>query len=324
MIVRWGLEELEGVLDELGCRRALLITSERFVGLDLPVAARFLGVRRHAPVESVASATEEASTADCLVALGGGSAMDTGKAVSAGTGLQLLAIPTTYSGAEWTTYFGSRDEARGVKTGGSGTNTVAIVYEPRLTLDLPLGETVGTALNALAHCAEALYVDLHNADGDREALAGAPLIGTWLPEVVARPLDLRARTRLLEGAMHAGAALAFSGLALAHALAQALGGRYGLPHGAMNALSLPPALRFNEPAVPDAVSRFGEALGATQAAGRVEELAALGSFGPLRDWGVPEEDLRELAAAVVARPGTRANPRPVTVEDAEELLRSIW
>jgi DNA-binding transcriptional LysR family regulator len=81
----------------------------------------------------------------------GRSAIDTAKAVSAGTGLRLIAVPTTYSGAEWTPYFGMRDEVRGLKTGGSGARTAAAVYEPSLTLDLPLGETVGTALNALAH-----------------------------------------------------------------------------------------------------------------------------------------------------------------------------
>ena len=77
--------------------------------------------------------------------------------MSPATGERLIAIPTTYSGAEWTGYFGMRDEARGAKTGGSGANTVAVVYEPALTLHLPLAETVGMALNALAHCAEALY-----------------------------------------------------------------------------------------------------------------------------------------------------------------------
>jgi maleylacetate reductase len=324
VIVRWGLDELAGVLAEIGGRAPLLVTSQRFASLDLPVAARFTGVRRHAPVETVANAVEAAAGADSLVAVGGGSALDTAKAVSATTGLPLVAVPTTYSGAEWTTYYGSRDEERRVKTGGSGTNTVAIVYEPRLTLDLPTGETVGTAMNALAHCAEALYVHGHNEEADREALVGAALIGRWLPEVVARPLELEARTKLLEGAMHAGAALGLSGLALAHSLAQALGGRYGLSHGAMNALTLAPALRFNAPAASDAIARFGEALGTADPPRRAEELARLGGFERLRDFGVPEDGLPSLADDVVARPGTRANPRPVTVEDAEELLRSIW
>ena len=319
MIVRWGLPELDPLLSELGCGRALLVTSERFADLDIPVAVRFLGVRRHAPLGTVAAAGAAAQDADSLVGLGGGSAIDTAKAVSAATGLPLIAVPTTYAGAEWTPYFGIRDEERRVKTGGSGANTAGIVYEPRLTLDLPLDESVGTALNALAHCAEALY------SGECEdAVVGARLIGGHLPAVVADGHDLEARTGLLEGAMHGGKALADRGLYLAHAIAQALGGRYGLPHGAMNALSLPPALRFNEPVVPEAIAHLGEALGTDDPALRVEELARIGGFERLRDFGVSEEDLPSLAAEVEVRPGTRANPRPVTAEDAEELLRSIW
>ena len=149
-----------------------------------------------------------------------------------------MSVPTTYSGAEWTHFFGVRDEARRMAGGGGGANVAGIVYEPELTLDLPRPETGGTALNALAHCAEALYAAGHNPEADAEALAGAPLVSEWLPQRARAAGDLEARTRLLEGAMHAGAALGGAGLALAHAIAQALGGAYGLPHGAMNALVL--------------------------------------------------------------------------------------
>lgn len=319
MIVRWGIEELPGLLREIGIRRALLVTSDRFAGLELPVAERFTGVRRHSPVDTVAAATAAARETEGLVGLGGGSAIDTAKAVSAAVGLPLVAVPTTYAGAEWTPFYGMRDEARRLKTGGGGSHVVAIVYEPRLTLDLPRDETVGTALNALAHAAEALYT------GECEdASVGAALIGRHLPAVVADGHDLEARTGLLEGAMHAGAALGERGLFLGHALAQALGGRYGLPHGAMNALTLPPALRFNEPFVPEAVAALGRALGTEDPARRVEELARLGPFGRLRDFGVPEDELPEVAAEAAARPGARANPRQATAQDVEALLRSIW
>jgi maleylacetate reductase len=319
VIVRWGLEELGPLLAELGSARPLLVTSKRFADLDIPVASRYDGVRRHSPVETVAAATEAAGGADVLVAAGGGSAIDTGKAVSADTGLPLVAVPTTYAGAEWTPFFGMRDEGRRVKTGGSGAHIVGAVYEPRLTLDLPRAETVGTALNALAHAAEALY-----AGPLEDATTGARLIGRHLPAVVDDGRDLGPRTGLLEGAVHAGRALGERGLFLGHALAQALGGRYGLPHGAMNALTLPPALRFNEAAVPDALAQLGDALGTGDGPARVEELARLGGFERLRDFGVPADDLHEVAEAVVVRPGARANPRPVTAADAEALLRSIW
>ena len=182
-----------------------------------------------------------------------------------------------------------------------------------------MDETVGTALNALAHAAEALY-----AGESEDAISGARLLGGHLPAVVAAPRDLAERTALLDGAVHAGRALAQHGLYLGHAMAQALGGRYGLPHGAMNALCLPPALRFNEPAVPESIAALARALDTDDAAARVEELARLGGFERLRDFGVPESELSSVAADVVVRAGARANPRPASADDVESLLRSIW
>jgi maleylacetate reductase len=312
VIVRWGLSELPDVLVELGVGRPLLVASERRQ-LDIPAAARWTEV----PTDRISAAAELAG--DGIVAVGGGSAIDLGKAISAEADVPLVSVPTTYAGAEWTTYYGIRDPHRKMKGGGSGAHLGAAVYEPELTLALPRDVTVGTAMNALAHCAEALYVHGHNPAADDHALRGARLIGEWLPRVVDSPHDLAARTKLLEGAMHAGAALAASMLALGHAMAQALGGRYGLPHGAMNALCLPQALRFNEAVAPDAVRRFREAVGVD-----VEELARLGGFGRLRDFGVPEEELAAVAAATVERAGAKANPRPASAAEVEALLHNIY
>jgi maleylacetate reductase len=320
VIVRWGLPELPGVLQELRIERPLLVASERWDDTDLPVqpAAKWTEV----PSDRVDEAA--ALEGDGVLSIGGGSAIDLGKAISAEAGVPVVSVPTTYSGAEWTAFFGVRDPERRMRGGGAGAILGGVVYEPTLTLSLPRDETVGTALNALAHCAEALYVQGHNPDADAHALTGARLIGDSLPRVVAVPEDLEARTELLEGAMHAGMALGSSMLALGHAMAQALGGRYGLPHGAMNALCLPPALRFNAAVDPDAVRRFGEALGTDDPAGRVEELARLGGVRRLRDFGIPEKDLSSVAATVVERPGAKANPRPATPDEVEALLRFIY
>ena len=315
MIVRWGLPELAAVLAELRIMRPLLVASPRWDGTKLGIreSARWNEV----PSERIPEAAAQAG--DGVVALGGGSAIDLGKAISAQADLPLVSVPTTYAGAEWTPYYGIRDPDRKLKGGGAGAHLRGAVYEPELTLSLPREDTVGTAMNALAHCAEAMYAEGHNAAGDAHAVQGASLIGEWLPQVVERPRDLTARTKLMEGAMHAGAALGASMLALGHAMAQALGGRYGLPHGAMNALTLPEALRFNEEVAPGAVRRFREEGGVD-----VKALARLGGFERLRDFGVPEEDLPAVAAATVERAGAKANPRPATAAEVEQLLHNIY
>jgi maleylacetate reductase len=311
VIVRWGLDALPEVCAEAGLEEPLLVASPRW---ELPIAARARW--SEVPSERVEDAAAQAGGG--VIALGGGSAIDLGKAISAAGGVPLVSVPTTYAGAEWTTYYGVRDPERKMRGGGGGAHPAGIVYAPELTLDLPRETTVGTAMNALAHCAEALYVEGHNEQADGHALAGARLIADWLPRVVEHPRDLEARTKLLRGACHGGAALGGSGLALAHAMAQAIGGRYGLPHGTLNGICLPPALRWNTQWAPDAIARF------TEAAGDVERLAALGGVTRLRELAVPEADLPDLAEAAAGRPGNRANPRPATPSEIEELLRSVY
>ena len=315
MIVRWGIAELPGVLDEVGIEHPFVIASPRWQTLTLPCVEWWTEVPSHR--------VEVPDAADGIVAVGGGSAIDTGKYASAQSGKPVVHVPTTYSGAEWTTFYGIRSPDRVIQGGGAGAHPVAIVYDVDLTLDLPKDITAGTALNGLAHCAEALYVNGRSPEGDEQALAGARLISDALPRTLADPADRAAREDLLRGAMHGGHALGLAGLALAHALAQALGGTYGIPHGAMNALCLPPALEFNRSIVPAEVARFGEAVGGDPVA-RTRELAGLGGFERLRDFGVPEEDLPRVAEAAAGRAGNQANPRPATPAEILELYRSIW
>jgi maleylacetate reductase len=305
VIVRWGLDALPEVLHG---RRAFLLATERW---EAPIEV--VGRWSELPTEQEI----DVDGADVVLALGGGSTIDTAKRVSATHGLPLVCVPTTYSGAEWTSYFGVRDADRRMRGGGGGSHNEAIVYDVELMLDLPRSVTGGTSLNALAHACEALYVVGRDPGADSLALEGADRISAALPRVLADGFDRTSREALLHGTAAAGEALARSGLALAHAMAQAIGGRCGLPHGALNALCLPPALRFNAEFVPPAL------LGG-RAADRAEELARLAGFTTLGALGVPQDDLPELAATAAARPGARANPRAASSEDVLALLTSIY
>jgi maleylacetate reductase len=303
VIVRWGIDELAPLLAELGIERPLLVASPRWDDAGLPAADRWREIPSHRIVVP--------ETADGLLAAGGGSAIDTAKAASAAAGLPLVSVPTTYSGAEWTESYGVRNPDKRMVGGGRGAKLAGIVYEPKLTLDLPRPASGGTAMNGLAHCVEALY------RGDlKAARRGAGLIAEWLPRVLENLQDLEARTHVLEGASAAGEALAAHGLALGHAMAQAVGGRYGLPHGALNSICLPAAMRFNAGVAPLALE--------VVPVETVEELGRLAGFTRLRDLGVPLDDLDELAEAVAARPGARANPRAASPAEIVELLRSVW
>jgi maleylacetate reductase len=323
VIVKWGLESLPQACAEAGVSAPFLMASPRWDVLELPVSpvARWNEV----PSDRLGEALEAARGADGVLVVGGGSAIDLGKAISAAAGLPLVSVPTTYAGAEWTSYFGVRDPQRKMRGGGGGAHPTAIVYEPDLTLDLPVETTVGTSMNALAHCAEALYAQGHNPAADAHALTGARVISDCLPRVVGAPQEREARTQLLRGACHGGAALAGSMLALAHAMAQAIGGRYGFPHGTLNGICLPPVLRFNEAYAPDAVRRFGEAVGAPDdPAGRVETLAALAGPTRLHELGVHEHDLPGLAENAAQRGGNLANPKPAGPDEIERLMREVF
>ena len=142
MIVRWSLDELPATLAEVGIERPFLIASARWSELDLPP---HVGRLAQVPCDHVDVPAE----ADGILAVGGGSAIDTGKYASALSEKPVVHVPTTYSGAEWTTHYGIRSPGRIIVGSGGGARPVAIVYDVDLTLDLPQAVTGGTALNGL-------------------------------------------------------------------------------------------------------------------------------------------------------------------------------
>jgi maleylacetate reductase len=319
-------------VDRLGGRRVLVIATdrERAVANDLvaalPVVGTFDQVRMHVPIEVAEQARARATEvgADLLVTIGGGSTTGTAKAVALSSGLPILAVPTTYAGSEATPVWGLTEQAR--KTTGTDVRVLprVVVYDPELSASLPVDLTVASGLNALAHCVDSQWAPKADPINAALGLEGARALVRGLREVLADGAGLDGRTRLLYGAYLAGVSFASAGSGLHHKICHVLGGTWNLPHAQTHAVVLPYVLAFNGPSAPDANRRLAEVFAAEDALGGLEalydDLDAPRSLGRL---GLPESALPEAAALVVAA-APPDNPRPVTQDAMEGLLRRAW
>src|SRR5438552_16342004 len=250
----------------------------------------------------------------------------------------VAAIPTTYSGSEVTPVSGTTDVARGRKEAvrNPGIRPRLVLYDPELAIDTPPDLTAGTGINALAHCVEGLY---SSDAGDEEramAVQAATLLVEHLPKAFARPDELAHRYHLFEGSMLAGLVLARAGMGVHHGLCHVLGGRYSAPHGVLNGIILPHTMRFNLPIAGKAYrelapllhvpsTRSGDAaLGENVCQATSEFIRGLGLPQRLRDLGIAKADLPSIAAEALESKSVRANPRPVTVDGALEILLAAW
>jgi alcohol dehydrogenase class IV len=348
-----SLDRLPAVLKSIGARKAMLVTTagrlssgdgERVVRLlGRSLETTFAEVESHVPVPVVQQAVLQArrDAVDAVVSFGGGSCADLGKAVcffleqEAGMPgathldrpvLPHISIPTTYSGAELTPFFGMTDPATRQKQGAGGPTSAPVVaiYDPDLTASTPPRVLAETGMNALAHCVEAAYSPHRTPEAEAIALGGVRTIHTALPAVVADPANGLARSAMLEGACMAGRCLLNAGMGVHHGLAQLVGGRTGIPHGLANAILLTHAIAFNAEAVPDEVARLSAALGA-DAATAVDGLrASIGLPGRLSEVGVGEDDLEAVARLSQANANVGRNPRPVSEDDALSILQAAY
>ncbi|MFJ3824153.1 maleylacetate reductase [Streptomyces nodosus] len=319
--------------ERLGLRRLLVLSGSRGEsgaravagGLGDRCVAVHPGARMHVPAEAAdhAVAAARAAGADGCVAVGGGSAIGLGKMIALRTRLPLIAVPSTYSGSEMTPVWGLTEH--GVKRTGRDplVQPRSVVYDPELTLSLPLPLTATSGVNALAHAVEALYapdtsplVALMAEEGVR-AMAGA------LRSLAAGPEDLDARCRALYGAWLCGAALGATTMGLHHKLCHVLGGTFGLPHAETHTVLLPYVLALNAPAAPEAVAALRRALDTEDVPRALRELAgSLGAPRSLAELGLERDDLAAAAAEVTGQP--YPNPRPVTADAVLGVLRAAY
>jgi alcohol dehydrogenase class IV len=335
--VVFGTGTLDGLREEaerLGRSRVLVLTGPRQAalarkvrGLLTPLAVgEFTAAAPQTPVE----VTRQALTAvrelgaDCLVAVGGGSVTGLSKALSLRTGLPQIVVPTTYAGSEATTVWGLTEGNR--KSTGTDPRVLpkVIVYDPALTLTLPVPMSVASGLNALAHCVDAMWAPKADPINAAFALEGIRALAEGLPKVVTDPSGIDGREHALYAAYLSAVAFASAGSGLHHKICHVLGGAYNLPHAQTHATVLPYVLAFNGPAAPDAERRIATAFGSNRAIDGLEDLRReLGAPRALRDYGFAEDAIPEAAEAILPAvpPG---NPRPVTAADLERLLRAAW
>jgi maleylacetate reductase len=336
----FGAGSLGRVAEEvrsLGAARALVLSTpgQRALAEDV---ARLLGdlsagvypeAVMHVPIETARAAREAARRfqADCCVAIGGGSTVGLGKAIALESSLPILAIPTTYAGSEMTPIYGITET--GVKKTGRDRRVLpkTVIYDPNLTLTLPPGIAGTSAMNAIAHCVEALYaydgnpvVSLMAAEGIRALSRAAPVV---VSEPVSELDKLAARTEALYGAWLAGTALGSVSMGIHHKLCHTLGGTFNLPHAEVHTVILPHAAAFNRAAAAEAMRIVGEALGAPDAAAGLYDLAArLHAPLSLKELGMPREGIAR--AAELATQSPYRNPREVEYDGVVELLGNAW
>jgi alcohol dehydrogenase class IV len=328
-----ALDKLGEEIERLGAKRALVLSTpeQRASADDIAVrlGARSAGVYdqavMHVPIETAETARAVARQldADCCVAVGGGSTIGLGKAIALTSALPILAIPTTFAGSEMTPIYGIT--AQGQKKTGRDPRVLpkTVIYDPMLLRTLPAKIAGPSAMNAIAHCVEALYAQDANPIVSLMAQEGIRALAQSLPAVVREQDNLEARGEALYGAWLAGACLGMVGMALHHKLCHTLGGSFNLPHAETHTIVLPHATHYNRGAAAEAMDRIAHTLGRADPAGALYDLAReIGAPVALKDIGMPREGLERAARLATENP--YYNPRALSYEGILELLTAAW
>lgn len=280
----------------------------------------------HCPLETALAAVASfiRSEADCVVAIGGGSTLGLGKFIAVKLGKPWFALPTTFSGSEMTSLYGTKIGSEKRTRRDRRCRASTVFYDARLAASLPARETVSTGMNCLAHCVEALYPARPNPLAHALALQGSAILARSLPVCRSEPGDIAARQEALYAGFLGGTLVEMVGIGMHHRICHVIGGHYDIPHADTNSVLLPQVLAFNQDAlIGDTAEALARALGADHAARGVFDLAhRLGAPASLQELGVRYEHLPALAAESMGH--IDHNPRPLTEADVLGVLRRAW
>ena len=232
-------------------------------------------------------------------------------------------IPTTYAGSEVTNLLG--ETAGGEKKTQRSPKILpeAVIYDVELTLSLPPKLSATSGMNAMAHAVEALYAKDSNPITSMMAEEGLRAFASSLPRIVDDPNDRDARTNAQYGAWLCGMCLANTTIAIHHKLCHVLGGTFDLPHAETHAIVLPHAVAYNAPATPEAMSKIARALGASDAATGLYDLAkSLKIPLALKDIGMPADGIDRVVELALKDPYW--NPRPLEEDGIAVLIKRAY
>jgi len=315
--------QLAGPVALLGTARSLgAVGDDAFAGVAVH---RYAGVRPHnpRPVVVEAGAFVDAHRCATVVAIGGSSAIDLGKAVADGRAVVLALVPTALGGAEMSRGYGVLEGDR--KAGGRlASPAPVVIYDAALLASLPPRELSSIGLNAWAHAIEARYARMPHVLGGAAALEA----GRRLPPLLRRAAvhrDDALHAALFEAAHLAGFALDTRSMGLHHAVCHVVGGLTRIPHGIVNAIVLPHAVRANARIAPDAVAAVADAFGIADLAAEADAIAA--AYGLPRTFaelGAPADVPERALPRVLEQPLLANNPAPPDEGTVRKLLRDTY
>ena len=322
--------EVGSEVDRLGDHRVLLIADRFDSSLSAEIAELlgsrcvgvFTNVVQHVPVNIAEEAREIATKtgATMTVTVGGGSTTGFGKAISLSHRIPQISLPTTYAGSELTPIWGLTEGETKTTGRDAIVQPVTVIYDPELTLQLPIDIAGPSAMNALAHAVEGLYGPGANPVMSALALESVRVLAEHLPKLIKDPASLEERSSVLYGAYLAGAVLAVVGTSLHHKICHVLGGLYGLDHGQMNAVVLPHALRFNQPSILDQYERLSIVLRNDAASALYDLARTMRTPSSLAAIGFPADGVIKAAPIVVA--AASQNVRAINEIQARDLLEA--
>ena len=365
-------KELPSVVERLNTKKALVVTDPGLISCgvakmvtDVLDAAAipyevFSEVKPNPTIANVNAGIKayKASGADFIIAIGGGSAIDTAKAVgivinnpeftdivslegcapTKHKSVPVVALPTTAgTAAETTINYVIIDEAKQKKMVCVDPNDIPVVavIDAELMMSLPRSLTAATGMDALTHAIEGYITQGAWEMSDMFEIEAVRMIARHLPVAVEHPSDATAREGMALAQYIAGMAFSNVGLGLVHGMAHPMGSLFDIPHGVANALLLPTIMEFNLPYCIDKYPRIAEAMGVDTAGMSKEEAAKaaveavkalsvkVGIPQHLSEIGIKESDIPALAEQALADVCTPGNPRPVTIDDIKALYAKV-